>query len=265
MSRSATILHEGDNRGGRPLATRRRPRRSPWLRALRLTACLLMVAGAVWTGRWLLTADLFAIDEVRTAPYRFSDRAAVETELRTALGSNIWTVDTAALGDGLEALPWIRRAVVRRRLPAGLKVTLAEWRPIALVSASGGGEPGMLLENGDVLPRPTHLPAPDLPVLVDDRGDRAGGLGPRETGLVLNLAAAIAETGIEKVCPVDFLLIGPNGMSVVLQQGRGRLVLGRDAFARRLRRYLAVSDRVGDGRVVDLRFDGSVCIRDGRA
>ena len=79
------------------------------------------------------------------------------------------------------------------------------------------------------------------------------------------MIAAVAETGLETICPVDFLLLDDEGLQLVLQQERGRLILGRDSFGRRLRRYLAVSDRVGDGRVVDLRFDGTVCVRDGAA
>ncbi len=265
MSRGTTMLHEGEGRPGRLLATRRRPRVGRLRKAMRLTAAILMLGGAVWGGRWLLTADFFAVSEVRSGPYRFTERADFESELKTALGQNVWTVDTDGLARRLAELPWVSRASVRRRLPAGLKVTLAEWRPVAICASAGWTGTSLLLENGQILPLPEHLTPPDLPVLIKRNGSGGDDLDPVEASRVLELTAAITDTGLEKICPVDFLIVEPTGLSIVLQRNRGRLVLGNDSFGRRLRRYLAVSDRVGDGRVVDLRFDGNVCVREGKA
>ncbi len=262
MSPQARIFTGRGAASGRSLASRRRPPVSRWRAVLRWSAATAIAAAVGWTVFWMLTAPFFSLSEVRTGPYRFTDRAALEGAMRTVIGGNIWRTDIGGLEDRLEQLPWVRSASAARRLPGALKVSFVEWRPV-LVLPSRDGEPRVMIENGEALRLPAGMPAPDLPVLVDRRD--GGDFDSETAGRLIALIAAVAETGLETICPVDFLLLDDEGLQLVLQQERGRLILGRDSFGRRLRRYLAVSDRVGDGRVVDLRFDGTVCVRDGAA
>lgn len=246
-----------------PMAVRRRSRVPVWRRALAAAATLALIAGLVLGVRWLLTAPTFAVAEVRTGPYRYCDREVLEATLRTALDRNIWRADTDGLAAAVTALPWVREARVSRRLPATLKVRIVEWRPLLLIEAGDGG-PRLLAEDGSVLPVSAGVATPDLPVVVDDRGGAArGSLTSVTSGLLLAAVRAIGETGLETVSPVDFVVLEDTGVSLILQENKGRLLLGREAYGRRLRRYLAVRDRVA-GQVVDLRFDGQVCVRDSR-
>ncbi len=249
---------------GGALASARRARR-PRRRLLWLLPLgVVVVAGLCGGARWLLTAERFAVVRIETGPYRFSDPAPLEARLAAAIGSNIWTgAGSRRLAADLPGLPWVRRARVSRELPGTLRVELEEWRPLLEVApdSSVGAGPGefVLLADGRVEPFPGHLPRPDLPLLVGARlharPDGGWRLAPDQADSVLALAAAVAETGIEGCAPVDFILAGEDGLSLVLQGGRARLLVGGEEYAGRLRRFLALRNRLPDGAVVDLRFE----------
>ena len=253
----------GPAAGGALAAARRgrRPRRRLfWL----LPLGLALVAGALGGTRWLLTAERFSVARIETGPYRFSDPAQLEAQLAAALGSNIWTgAGARRLATWLPGLPWVRRARVARELPGTLRVEIEEWRPLLAVApdSSVGAGPGefVLLADGRVEQFPAHLPRPDLPLLVgarvQARPDGGWRLAPDQADSVLSLASAVAETGIEGCAPVDFILAGSDGLSLVLQGGRARLLVGGEEYAGRLRRFLALRNRLPDGAVVDLRFE----------
>jgi cell division protein FtsQ len=50
----------------------------------------------------------------------------------------VWRVDLAAVSAELERLPWVRRAVVSRVLPDGLRVRVTERTPLAVVRTANG-------------------------------------------------------------------------------------------------------------------------------
>jgi hypothetical protein len=246
----------------------RRPRRRLlWLLALGLVVAAGLLGGA----RWLLTAGQFSVVRIETGPYRFSDPAQLEARLGAALGSNIWIgAGSRRLMAELPALPWVRRVRVARELPGTLRVELEEWRPLLAVAPDSGvgAGPGefVLLADGRVEPFPGHLPRPDLPLLVgarlQARPDGGWRLAPAQADSVLALAAAVTETGIEGCAPVDFILAGDDGLSLVLQRGRARLLVGGEQYADRLRRFLALRNRLPDGAVVDLRFERRLFVDD---
>lgn len=251
---------EGSQAGAMARRRRREGRRRPWLAPLVSVLATAALATLAW---WLLTSPTFRVAKVESSAYRFTSKTVVDGRLRDWLKRdlNIWTLDGDSLSRELEALPWVRRARIGRRLPATLQVDLWEWRPLLLLADGNGddAEHGLaLVQNGAALPLPAHLPPPDLPLLID-----GAGAAPRDAAVcarLLDLLAAIRETGLERACDVDFIRRGGRGLSVVLAGNRGRLVVGREDFAARLRRYLDVADRVPAGAVIDLRFERQVYI-----
>ncbi len=276
---SEPLLCVGERRlpAGRPLAAHRRERRR-WRRWLWIVPAVALACAAVVLGaRWALTADRFAVSRVETGPYRFSEPRDLERRLATALGCNIWTREgERRLREQLAASPWVRQVDVARELPGTLRVRIDEWRPLVAVqpdsqTAARGAARGALVLCGDgrVVPFPAHLPQPDLPLLVGAGLEPAGASGNGAAawrlagGLaerVLALHDAVAETGLEAVAPIDFVVAGADGLTLVLQDGRGRLRLGDGGFVAGLRRYLAVRGELAAGATVDLRFGRRVFV-----
>jgi cell division septal protein FtsQ len=70
--------------------------------------------------------------------------------------------DLPAAGAGLRALPGVRSAIVRRRLPGTLEIVIDEAVPVAL--APRGAALTLLDSGGSVLPFDPTADAPDLPI-----------------------------------------------------------------------------------------------------
>ena len=243
-----------------------RRRRPGLLRAARLLAVVLALAGGVW---WLTTGDLFSLKRVETGAYRFTDEADLEARLTTLLGRNLWRLGQGEIADTLADLPWVREVGVSRRLPANLRLEIREWRPLISLAdagpATGGTVPRVLVGDGRVLAFPADLEAPALPVLVgvpvvrDSTGVLR--LEPILRDGVLALLSAVDASGLETICPVDFVVARTQGFAIVLQDGRGSLLVGREGFRDRLERYLVARDHLAQGLEVDLRFRDRITVR----
>jgi len=270
MSTIGLIIGEYHRRRRRPLATRRHQREHWRRRAGLVVGLATLLVGAGVLGWWLLTDPRFAIDRVETGPYRFTEPAELEERLATMLGQNIWTFSTSDLTASIRELPWVREVTVVRRLPGTLKVKLTEWTPLLTVAPAAGEQARgrsdlVLVGDGRVLSFPAELPPPGLPVLAEARLTFAGAdswcLVLPQVAAVLELVAAVASTGLEAVCPIDFIVPGQAGLTLILQRGRGRLLLGREQFQDRLERFLVARQEVPPGTEVDLRFRGRIATR----
>lgn len=140
------------SRAGRRLSLRRRA-----LQAGRILAVALPVAAAaagavhLWKAGWiaaqtglafhaLLEATArtgLAVDDVLVAGRHNAPRESLLRALGVRHGSPILAVDPAAAKARLEALPWVRRAEVVRRLPSRLDVRIVERVPMALWQHQG--------------------------------------------------------------------------------------------------------------------------------
>jgi cell division protein FtsQ len=114
-----------------------------------LTALALIVF-VVAAAQLLLRSPLFPVREILvTGLLTHTTRAQIEAATRGRVAGNFFAVDLADVRAGLESLPWVRRAEVRRVWPDQLEaslvehVALARWDDGGLVSELGqrfGGE-----------------------------------------------------------------------------------------------------------------------------
>lgn len=240
-------------------------RRLPWRRVLAGASLVVVLAAAGW---WLAGSGAFAVARVGTGDYRFTDEQALRRALTTLLGRNLWALGQDEVRQSLAALPWVREAHVQRRLPDSVDIELIEWRPLLVVAEPGAppdAPPLVLVEDGRVLPFPPHLPAPDLPVLTGVVVERqAQGPARLPTALapsVLELVDALESSGLEAATTVDFVVSGPDGYGVILRGREATLLVGREAFADRLARYLTARAHVDSNLIIDLRFKDRLTVR----
>src|SRR4051812_39074652 len=80
----------------------------------------------------LLRSPLFPVTQIElTHPLANTTRAEIEAAVRAHITGNFFALAPAQVRAGLEALPWVRRASVRRVWPDALEVTLEEHVPLA--------------------------------------------------------------------------------------------------------------------------------------
>ncbi len=78
---------------------------------------------------------------------------------------------------------------------------------------------------------------------------------------VLDLVAGVEMSGLESACPIDFIVARSEGFAIVLQDGRGSLLVGREEFASRLGRFMDARDHLEPGLQMDLRFADRITCR----
>jgi cell division protein FtsQ len=80
----------------------------------------------------LLRSPLFPVTQIELTHFLGkTTREEIETATRARIGGNFFALDPAEVRAGLEQLPWVRRASVRRMWPDRLQVTLEEHVPLA--------------------------------------------------------------------------------------------------------------------------------------
>ena len=97
-------------------------------------ACLVAVALVSWAAR----SPLFAIGGmVVTGDVNHHNALTLRAYVAPKLGGTFVTMDLGATRQTFEAVPWVRRAIVRREFPNRLRVVLQEHRAVAYWGPEG--------------------------------------------------------------------------------------------------------------------------------
>ena len=116
--------------------------RSPFGQSLLQSAADRMMQGTRLLG--LTVADITVEGRETT------DRETILAALGAEPGTPILAVSPTLVKEQLEALPWVRTAVIERRLPGTLYVRLVERKPLALWQH--GGKLDLIDREGAVIP-----------------------------------------------------------------------------------------------------------------
>ena len=210
-------------------------------------ALLALSAGAL---HLLLRSEMFPLRSIElTAPAQHLTREQVEAAVRGRLAGNFFAVDVAIVRAAVEALPWVRRAAVRRVWPDRLEVAVEEHVPLA---RWGDGE--LVNTHGERFAGRTEAA---LPLFVGPPG--AEGEVARQ---YLRFAAAVAPLGTA----LERVVLTPR-FAWQLRLANGlHLMLGRDADQAdaRLRRFVEIYPSVEKKKAheyVDLRYPNGFALR----
>ena len=103
---------------------------------LMLLGFVLLAFGAI--AGWVTAHPLFAIRGVTvTGDVSHSNAVTLRANVAPRLTGTFLTVDLGATRQAFEAVPWVRRAVVRREFPNRLKVILQEHQAVGYWGAEG--------------------------------------------------------------------------------------------------------------------------------
>jgi len=96
---------------------------------------VLLAAGGLW---WALRHPLFSISGISVqGDVTHNSAVTLRANVAPRLAGNFFTVNLADAREAFEAVPWVRKAVVRREFPNRLRVRLEEHRPVALWGTDG--------------------------------------------------------------------------------------------------------------------------------
>ncbi len=218
----------------------------------------LVVAGAIWVVR-MPALPIRRVDFVE--PMQHLRRLDVEQALPGVLKGNFFSVNLEAVRGGLEKLPWVRHAEVRRVWPARLEVRVEEHRPAARWE-EGGARGELVNTYGEVFAaRLPEAEAALLPALHGPAGTAPDLL--RRYGEWLEAFRTLGQRPVQVALSprLSWRVRLDSGMAVELGREQPRSPVGV-----RLARFIEVyGDTVGKRdvlpAVVDLRYPNGFALR----
>jgi cell division protein FtsQ len=265
--RDMMTLNPPWRRGGRKAisraATRRRRPAAPVTRSWEgvsasLRGALIMASGLVlagvlgWGWSTFTNPQFLPIKNVQVQGSFAHVRApAVRAAVASVLVGNFLTVDVRRVQRVVQAMPWVRRAEVRRVWPDAVHITVAEQVPVARWDADA-----LVNAGGDIF-RPSHAGFPQgLPGLRGPEGS-----GATVVAALKNMNAILAPLDLHIARLVlderrAWSLSLDNGMQVLLGRGDGygRLL----KFVKFYR--LAFHGRAATVDKVDLRYSNGFAV-----
>jgi cell division protein FtsQ len=106
------------------------------------------------------------VADIRVEGRETTDRETILAALAVGLGTPILAANPTRAKEQLEALPWVRTAVIERRLPDTLYVRLVERKPLALWQR--GGKLDLIDREGAVIPMARLDRFAKLPMVVGE-------------------------------------------------------------------------------------------------
>lgn len=228
-----------------------------WCRSLHWIALGLLILGVGFSVHWaqqhLLDPNKFPIRQVRLEGYlQHLKRTDIKKVLQTYVGENFFVLNIDALHATLTANPWVADATVWRQWPDTLKVRLQEriafgyWDENELLDIHGERFKPSIIKNTNGLPR---LSGPDGYEAIVMQHYKQANARLNKIGLQLK----------------KLILDERHAWRMTLQNGV-ELKLGKEHFAERFARFLAVYPRVLAGRIhrietIDLRYINGFAVR----
>jgi cell division protein FtsQ len=181
-------------------------------------ACGLLLAGAL--GWWVVRSPVFAIRGIVVqGDTTHNSAATLRANVLPRLRGNFFTVDLQKTREAFEAVPWVRRAIVKRQFPNKLRVQLQENEAEAFWGADS--ESRLVNTYGEVFEaNPGDVEQDEMPRLVGPEGSAAQVLAMYR-GLKPMLEQL--DLGIDQVA-----LSGRGGWTLTLDSG-ATVELGRGA------------------------------------
>jgi cell division protein FtsQ len=180
-------------------------------------AGIVLAVVAVLFGVWsLLHSSLFSARAVTVVGATHETAAQIESAARLTSDPPLLDVNSGAMGQRIERLPWVRSALVSVHWPDGVRVVVTERVP-HLVMSTAGGQWAELDADGRVLADVAIRP----PGLVEVTGPRAPGvpgttlaaadqLGLRiAASLPLSFRAQVTEVKVESAGFVQLAMTTP--------------------------------------------------------
>jgi cell division protein FtsQ len=134
------------------------------------------VLDRIWSRTLAASASLgLAVNDVQVEGRETTDAATIMAALAADRGTPILAVSPSRARDQLLTLPWVRSAVIERRLPDTLYVHLVERKPLAIWQH--GGKQELIDRDGAVIPVKDLDRFAKLPIVVgDDAAPQAAAL-----------------------------------------------------------------------------------------
>jgi|GEM_PF-534473 len=197
--------------------------------------------GAHQAWQWAGTSPYFALEAVQM---KGAQRASQATLLRLAgvqVGDNLFKADAAAVHDAVAAHPWVDTVVVDKRYPRTLEIEVREHEPVVLVAL---GHLYYANAEGEIVKRYSPGEQESLPIVTGLSRTQIESDDPQAKHMLAEAVAFIdvwAHTLGDDAPKVAEVNVDPvMGLSFLLQEDSGRVLLGSRPWPHKIQRYQQV-------------------------
>lgn len=211
----------------KPPAPKRPARKLPRAVALVLGICVVLsasIAVAWGARRYITTSPRFGIRTVLVDGNRRLSAEDVATRGGVTIGRNIFEVDLENAGAAIANEPWVEKAVVTRKLPSTVSISVIEREAWAV--ASIGGELYLVTRDGDPFKSVSSGDPFDLPVITGVEPEKVSLDRPGVVNAyrrALDVVEDMDRAGISKRYPIQEVHLEKDGTIV--------MTIGKDAIA----------------------------------
>lgn len=237
------------------------------VKLMNTTAAVLLiafvVAGALSMARWAVRLPAFDIKGISVSgDVSHNNTMTLRANVAQRLQGTFFSVELARVKAAFEAVPWVRRAVVRRVFPDRLQVVLQEHQAVAYWG--GEGEPRLINSYGEVFEANVgEVEADMLPQLDGPEGLAAEVLAMYRVVAPLFADMELPANRLELTRGGSWRAHLDTGASIELGRGTG------DEVASRVRRFLQTltqvasryERRINAVEAADLRYENGYAIR----
>jgi cell division septal protein FtsQ len=218
--------------------------------------------GPSWFAARLAGIGLFRIEEVHVAGNTALAASEVQAAAGLRRGGSVLGVDLGAARERLVALPRVRAANLRRRLPGTILIDIVERVPCAVVRA----DRSFLVDaEGAIVGTAGPAESAGLPVLmgVEILAGALTARGHADLAAGLDLIAAVRQAGFPALVAIDHIDMADADDAVIVPvAGRPLVHAGRGDAAAQLTRWRLVAPdmarRWPELEYVDLRVEGQI-------
>jgi cell division protein FtsQ len=209
----------------------------PWdIRIMNITSGLLLMVllclSLGVSGWWILRHKMFDIQEISVyGDVSHHNDVTLRANVMPQLSGNFFTLSLRQTQLAFEAMPWVRKAVVRREFPNRLRVRLEEHHPVALWGTNTDTQ--MVNQVGQVFEANVEdIEADSLPILTGPEG---------QSVMVWQMYQHLLPIFSLVSMGIDKLELTPRGSWRVLTDGDATIELGRgtqEEVGQRLKTFL---------------------------
>ena len=234
----------------KPPAPARPGRKLPRAMALFLGVCVVLsasIAVAWGARRYITTSPRFGIRTVLVDGNRRLSAEDIAARGGVTIGRNIFEVDLETAGATIANEPWVEKAVVTRRLPSTVNISVVEREAWAV--ATIGGELYLVTRDGDPFKRVSDGDPFDLPVITGIAPEK---VSEDRTGVVnsfrraLDVVEDMDRAGISKRYPIQEVHLERDG-TIVMTIGKDAIALhlGQTRFREKIEQASRVLSELG--------------------
>lgn len=241
------------------------------IKLIRGATLVVVIIGMVFIvlqiNNWVAISDTFSLQAIEVNGNRLIKTEDILGQFNLENGVNVTNLNLAKIQQSIEKHPYVKAALVSRRLPSSLQIDIIERKPVAYISQSGKPLSATDRE-GTLLPLGTGILLGSLPVItgIEDLPNDVGELikSDRVTKAIDLLMSnqKISTAYYQSFSEVHY--DPKTGYVLYFNDGRFPVLFGRENFSKKAEKnFIFINKIKSENRYnklsyVDLRFEDQV-------